>query len=200
MLLSWAWRAMAGPFSLMTSGRAILDPIFWEHEPLRATASFQDQLPRPSVTDIAIFILWSRLGTRLPAHLTASGRARDAAVERAETAEAASRETERRVAETETETARLTERLAAAAQENYYIRTARDEVDRDRERLRSEITKLGQLEHDVVRSAAEASRFRKSADNAAVRLAAALAMLTDEQREQVEAVTVPWADRPARDQ
>ena len=49
--------------------RITLEPIFWEHEPLRATASFQKQIPHPSQTDIAIFILWSRLGTRLPEHI-----------------------------------------------------------------------------------------------------------------------------------
>jgi hypothetical protein len=51
-------------------GRAELEPIFWEHEPLRATASFQEQLPKPSETDLVILILWSRLGTRLPSHIT----------------------------------------------------------------------------------------------------------------------------------
>jgi hypothetical protein len=51
-------------------GRVELEPIFWEHEPLRATASFQEQLPRPSETDLVILILWSRLGTRLPSHIT----------------------------------------------------------------------------------------------------------------------------------
>jgi len=49
------------------SGRISLDPIFWEHEPLRATQTFQEQIIRPSETDIVITILWSRLGTRLPA-------------------------------------------------------------------------------------------------------------------------------------
>src|SRR6185436_3852010 len=47
----------------------VVEPIFWEHEPLRATASFQEQIPRPSEADIVVFILWSRLGTRLPAHI-----------------------------------------------------------------------------------------------------------------------------------
>lgn len=51
-------------------GQVELEPIFWEHEPLRATASFQEQLPRPSETDLVILILWSRLGTRLPSHIT----------------------------------------------------------------------------------------------------------------------------------
>ncbi len=51
-------------------GHVHLEPIFWEHEPLRATASFQEELPRPSQSDICILILWSRLGTRLPAHIT----------------------------------------------------------------------------------------------------------------------------------
>jgi tetratricopeptide (TPR) repeat protein len=48
------------------SDRVILEPIFWEHEPLLATKSFQEQIVRPSETDIVITILWSRLGTRLP--------------------------------------------------------------------------------------------------------------------------------------
>ena len=46
-----------------------LEPIFWEHEPLLATASFQEQIPRPSETDIAIAILWTRMGTTLPGHI-----------------------------------------------------------------------------------------------------------------------------------
>ncbi|HEU4692394.1 MAG TPA: tetratricopeptide repeat protein [Vicinamibacterales bacterium] len=46
-----------------------LEPLFWEHEPLLATASFQEQVPRPSDADIAIVILWSRIGTVLPGHI-----------------------------------------------------------------------------------------------------------------------------------
>jgi len=52
------------------ASRVELAPIVWEHEPLRATAHFQDQIVRPSDTDIVICILWSRLGTRLPANYT----------------------------------------------------------------------------------------------------------------------------------
>ncbi|MEE4260950.1 MAG: tetratricopeptide repeat protein [Bacteroidales bacterium] len=54
------------------SGLVTLDPIYWEHEPLRATQSFQEQITRPSETDIVITILWSRLGTRLPAQFKKS--------------------------------------------------------------------------------------------------------------------------------
>ena len=43
-----------------------LEPIMWEHEPLRATAHYQEQILPPSESDIAIVILWTRLGTRLP--------------------------------------------------------------------------------------------------------------------------------------
>src|SRR5437773_3503924 len=43
-----------------------LQPILWEHEPLRATGHFQEQILPPSQTDIVVCILWSRLGTRLP--------------------------------------------------------------------------------------------------------------------------------------
>lgn len=48
------------------AGRADLDPIRWEWEPLRATEHFQEQITPPAETDIALFILWSRLGTPLP--------------------------------------------------------------------------------------------------------------------------------------
>lgn len=49
------------------AGSLDIAPVFWEHEPLSAAASFQDQLPHPSEAHAAICILWSRLGTRLPA-------------------------------------------------------------------------------------------------------------------------------------
>ncbi|HLU07404.1 MAG TPA: tetratricopeptide repeat protein [Woeseiaceae bacterium] len=48
-------------------GRVVLEPVLWEHEPLVATAHFQEQLVRPSECDVVVSILWSRLGTRLPA-------------------------------------------------------------------------------------------------------------------------------------
>ena len=48
------------------AGRVVLEPIFWEHEPLAATATFQDQIARPGSADVMVSILWSRLGTRLP--------------------------------------------------------------------------------------------------------------------------------------
>ena len=46
-----------------------LEAVFWEHHPLLATSSFQEQLPNPSDADIAISILWNRLGTVLPNHI-----------------------------------------------------------------------------------------------------------------------------------
>jgi tetratricopeptide (TPR) repeat protein len=51
-------------------GRVALETILWEHEPLVATSTFQVQLVKPSETDVVISILWSRLGTRLPAQFT----------------------------------------------------------------------------------------------------------------------------------
>jgi len=48
------------------AGRVVLQSVLWEHEPLVATANFQEQIVRPSDTDVVIAILWSRLGTRLP--------------------------------------------------------------------------------------------------------------------------------------
>jgi len=47
-------------------GKVVLEPVLWEHEPLVATSTFQDQIVKPSDADIVIAILWSRLGTRLP--------------------------------------------------------------------------------------------------------------------------------------
>jgi tetratricopeptide (TPR) repeat protein len=41
--------------------------VIWEHEPLFAHASFQSQIERPAQCDLVVSILWSRLGTRLPA-------------------------------------------------------------------------------------------------------------------------------------
>jgi hypothetical protein len=47
-----------------------LEGIFWEHEPLLATDTFQTQIMRPSEADVVLCILWSRLGTRLPPQFT----------------------------------------------------------------------------------------------------------------------------------
>ncbi|HEV3121368.1 MAG TPA: ATP-binding protein, partial [Isosphaeraceae bacterium] len=46
-----------------------LQAYFWEDEPLQAALDFQTQIVLPSATDIAVFILWARLGTRLPPRL-----------------------------------------------------------------------------------------------------------------------------------
>ncbi|HEV8331277.1 MAG TPA: tetratricopeptide repeat protein [Steroidobacteraceae bacterium] len=51
-------------------GRIALDTVLWEHEPLVATATFQVQLVKPSESDVVVCILWSRLGTPLPAQFT----------------------------------------------------------------------------------------------------------------------------------
>ena len=45
---------------------ADLSVFRWEHEPIRATGSYQEQLLRPSEVEIVVCILWSKLGTRLP--------------------------------------------------------------------------------------------------------------------------------------
>lgn len=47
-------------------GAVAITGIFWEHEPLLASASFQAQILRPADTDVAVCILWARIGTRLP--------------------------------------------------------------------------------------------------------------------------------------
>ncbi len=48
-------------------GRVRFEPFFWEHEPMRASASFNDpqSIPLTSKFDIVVCILWSRLGTML---------------------------------------------------------------------------------------------------------------------------------------
>lgn len=49
------------------AGSVELEPFFWEHEPMRATASFNDpeNIPLTSDFEIVVCILWSRLGTML---------------------------------------------------------------------------------------------------------------------------------------
>ena len=54
------------------AGRVTLEPYFYEHEPLRATDTYQPQIMLPSQTEIALVILWARLGTRLPQNITRS--------------------------------------------------------------------------------------------------------------------------------
>ncbi|SEH07104.1 nSTAND1 domain-containing NTPase [Candidatus Venteria ishoeyi] len=50
--------------------RVKLEPLFWEHEPMLMTETFQTQIKPPSETDIFLGILWARIGTRLPANIT----------------------------------------------------------------------------------------------------------------------------------
>jgi tetratricopeptide (TPR) repeat protein len=45
---------------------AQLSFLIWEHEPLFGHTGFQQQIERPSQSDLVVTILWSRLGTRLP--------------------------------------------------------------------------------------------------------------------------------------
>src|SRR5271156_3237893 len=47
-----------------------IEPVFWEHEPLLATSTFQKQIPPPRDCEVVVCILWSRIGTRLPAEIT----------------------------------------------------------------------------------------------------------------------------------
>jgi WD40 repeat protein len=53
---------------LQTKFRAFIriEPILWEHEAMRATATFQAQILPPSKADIVVCILWARIGMRLP--------------------------------------------------------------------------------------------------------------------------------------
>ena len=44
-----------------------IEPVLWEREPLIATEHFQTMIQPPSETDVVVVILWSKLGTPLPA-------------------------------------------------------------------------------------------------------------------------------------
>ena len=44
-----------------------IKPVLWEYEPMLSSGHFQDIIDPPSDVDIVILILWSRLGTPLPA-------------------------------------------------------------------------------------------------------------------------------------
>lgn len=46
--------------------QVILEPYLWERSILRATDSFQNQIVDIREVDLALFILWSRIGTPLP--------------------------------------------------------------------------------------------------------------------------------------
>ena len=50
--------------------RLWIEPVFWEHEPLLATHTFQKQIPPPQDCEVVVCILWSGIGTRLPADIT----------------------------------------------------------------------------------------------------------------------------------
>ncbi|MGO8671541.1 MAG: hypothetical protein ACLQVD_09290 [Capsulimonadaceae bacterium] len=62
MIAARVLERLQGEFAAYVS----LTPVLWEHEPLRATSHFQQQITAPSETDIVVCVLWSRLGTRLP--------------------------------------------------------------------------------------------------------------------------------------
>lgn len=64
------------------SGRAEIQPYFWEYEPMRLTRDFQEQIPSTAEFDIVVCILWSRLGSRLHSkHARPDGRAYDSGTE-----------------------------------------------------------------------------------------------------------------------
>jgi WD40 repeat protein len=44
-----------------------LSPVLWEYEPMLAAGTFQDVITPPRDTDIVVVVVWSRLGTALPA-------------------------------------------------------------------------------------------------------------------------------------
>jgi hypothetical protein len=46
----------------------VIEPYFWEYEPMRLTRDYQGQIPRASSFDVVVCILWSRLGTPLGQH------------------------------------------------------------------------------------------------------------------------------------
>jgi tetratricopeptide (TPR) repeat protein len=48
------------------AARADLEVLLWEHLPLVATKSFQEQIPNAGEFDLVVMVVWSRMGTRLP--------------------------------------------------------------------------------------------------------------------------------------
>ena len=56
-------RRLIGRLDAQFGGALQFEAILWERFPLVATASFQEQLQKPSDADIVIVVLWSRLGT-----------------------------------------------------------------------------------------------------------------------------------------
>jgi hypothetical protein len=48
------------------AARADLEVLLWEHLPLVATKSFQEQIPDAGEFDLVVMVVWSRMGTRLP--------------------------------------------------------------------------------------------------------------------------------------
>ena len=48
------------------AGRIGLEGILWEHLPLVASRSFQEQIPNAADFDVVVMVLWSRMGTQLP--------------------------------------------------------------------------------------------------------------------------------------
>jgi len=62
-------RRVMGRVQAPYAGRLKLEPVLWEQQPLLASDTFQAQLIPPSQADIVIAIVWSRLGTPLPASI-----------------------------------------------------------------------------------------------------------------------------------
>jgi tetratricopeptide (TPR) repeat protein len=62
-------RRLIGRLEAQFGGALQFEAILWERFPLVATATFQEQLLKPSDADIVVVILWSRLGTPLPSHI-----------------------------------------------------------------------------------------------------------------------------------
>ena len=48
------------------AARAELEVLLWEHLPLVATQSFQEQIPNAGEFDLVVMVVWSRMGTKLP--------------------------------------------------------------------------------------------------------------------------------------
>jgi WD40 repeat protein/energy-coupling factor transporter ATP-binding protein EcfA2 len=49
------------------ASEAIIEPYFWEDQPIGATKHFQEGIEMASEFDVVVCILWRKLGTRLPA-------------------------------------------------------------------------------------------------------------------------------------
>ena len=63
-------RNVIGALNEEMMGNVFLVPVLWEQEPLLASETFQTQIESPANADILVGVLWSRIGSPLPEHMS----------------------------------------------------------------------------------------------------------------------------------